>query len=116
VRALLDLPRTATDLDATPAAYPAPTALAGFVAARDRHPVNPCAGLTSAAAADLDHTVPASAGGRTVRDNLASLVRRWHRLRTHGGWLVERVDRGWRWTSPTGRTTTTRPHDYRLGP
>jgi hypothetical protein len=116
VRAMLAAPVTATDLDATPRAYPAPAALADFVAARDRHPTNPCAGLTSARASDLDHVRSVRDGGATVRDNLTSPTRRWHRLRTLGGWTVRRVGRGWQWTSPLGRTTMTRPYDYRLGP
>jgi hypothetical protein len=116
VRSMLAAPVTAPDLDSTPCAYPPPAHLADFVATRDRHPTNPCAGRSAAHAADLDHTVPVSAGGKTVRDNLTSLTRRWHRLRTLGGWTVERIGRQWRWTSRTGRTITTAPHDYRLGP
>jgi hypothetical protein len=117
VRELLTTPLRAPELDGAPRAYPAPAALADFIATRDRHPTNPCAGRSAAHAADLDHTVPVDAGGATVRDNLASVTRRWHRLRTLGGWTVERIGRGWRWTSiRTGRTITTAPHDYRLGP
>ena len=113
---MLDHPATAEHLDATPAAYPAPARLAEFVAVRDRHPVNPTAGPTSAAAADLDHTRSVATGGTTVRDNLAAITRRWHRLKTHGDWHVARHGRGWAWTSPRGHTYTTQPYDYRLGP
>src|SRR5207248_8478712 len=111
VRAMLAHPWTADDLDATPAAYPAPTRLAEFVAVRDRHPTNPTAGPTAAAAADLDHTRSVADGGATIRDNLTSIVRYWHRLKTHGGWTVQRHHRGWQWTSPRGRTYTTGPYD-----
>ena len=45
--------------------------------------------------------------------NLTALTRRWHILKTHSGWTVTRHDRGWQWTSPTGRTYTTQPYDYR---
>jgi len=114
VREMLTSPVTATELDGTPDAYPAPVALADFVATRDRHPTNPCAGLSSAHSSDLDHVQPVRAGGDTVRDNLTTPTRRWHRLRTLGGWTVRRVGRGWLWTSPLGRTATTSPYDYRL--
>ncbi|HEU5034415.1 MAG TPA: DUF222 domain-containing protein [Mycobacteriales bacterium] len=113
---LLDFPITADSLDDDPGAARPSAALAEFVAVRDRHPVNPSAGPTDAAAADVDHTIPRSAGGRTVRDNLASLTRRWHIARTHGGWSYRRVGRSWEWTSPSGLTFTTSPYDYRLGP
>jgi hypothetical protein len=116
IHAMVAAPMTAANLDTTPQAYPAPAALADFVATRDRHPSSPGAGLTPARASDLDHVVPVRDGGTTVRDNLATPTRRWHRLRTLGGWTVRRVGRGWQWISPTGRTTTTHPHDYRLGP
>jgi hypothetical protein len=116
IQQMLAEPITVAALDATPDAYPAPAALADFVATRDRHPSSPCAGLTAASASDLDHVVPVRDGGTTVRDNLATPTRRWHRLRTIGGWTVRRLGRGWEWISPTGRTTTTHPHDYRLGP
>jgi hypothetical protein len=92
------------------------TGLAEFIAVRDRHPVNPTAGPTSAAAADLDHTISVRTGGTSTRDNLASLVRYWHRLKTFGGWTVTRHHRGWQWTSPRGHTYQTQPYDYRLGP
>jgi hypothetical protein len=116
VRDMLAHPCTAHDLDTTPAAYPPPARLAEFIAVRDRHPVNPTAGPTAAAAADLDHTHAVGDGGQTVRDNLTAITRHWHRLKTHGGWTLTRHQRGWQWTSPHGRTYTTHPYDYRLGP
>jgi len=116
LRELLLGPVSAEALDRTPNAYPAPTRLAEFIGARDRHPTSPGAGLSAARASDIDHVVSVREGGKTVRDNLHSPTRRWHRLRTYGGWSVSRWGRGWRWMSWTGRTVTTRPHDYRLGP
>ena len=107
---------TADTLDNTPAAYPAPARLAEFIAMRDRHPTNPTAGPTAASAADLEHVVAASQGGHTVQHNLTYEVRRWHQLKTHGGWKVQRHGRGWKWTSPRGRTYYTQPYDYRHGP
>jgi hypothetical protein len=116
IRAMLTAPATAEVLDEAPDAYPAPAALADFIATRDRHPTSPAAGPTAARASDLDHVVAVRDGGTTIRDNLTTPTRRWHRLRTLGGWTVRRVGRGWLWTSPTGRTTRTAPYDYRLGP
>jgi hypothetical protein len=114
VRDLLDAPMTAEALDATPDAYPVPVRLAEFVASRARHPSNPCAGESAASAGDLDHITPVAAGGETRRDNLHAPTRRWHVLTTHTAWQTERnPDGSWTWTSPLGRTTTTRPHDYR---
>jgi hypothetical protein len=113
---LLAAPVTADELDSAPDVYEPSTALAEFIGLRDRHPTNPTAGPTSAAAADIDHVVAFGAGGRTVRDNLASVSRRWHLLKTHAGWSVTRTETGWTWTSPAGITHTTQPYDYRLGP
>jgi len=114
IGAMLAAPLTAAELEHWPDAYPAPAALADFIATRDRHPTNPGAGLSAAHASDLDHVVAVRDGGKTVRENLTTPTRRWHRLRTLGGWTVRRVGRGWQWTSPLGRTITTRPYDYRL--
>ena len=114
VRNLLDTPVTAEELDATPDANPAPARLADFAATRARFPSNPCAGESAASAGDLDHITPIANGGRTIRDNLHAPTRRWHLLRTHTGWRVDRyADGTCRWTSPLGRTTVTRPYDYR---
>jgi len=116
VAALLAAPVTAGDLDAHPDRYPPTAALAEFVALRDRHPSTPTAGPTSAAAADLDHVISQRDGGPSTKDNLHTPTRRWHVLKTHAGWTVHREGRGWRWTSPTGRTYLIEPYDYRLGP
>ena len=114
--ALLAFPITAESLDDHPDAETPSAALAEFVCVRDRHPVNPCAGLTPAQACDLDHTISRSQGGTTTRANLAALIRRWHRLKTFSEWTYRKLDYGWEWTSPTGRKHHTYPHDYRLGP
>src|SRR5438270_6123194 len=116
VRDMLAHAWTADTLDNTPTAYPAPARLAEFIAMRDRHPTNPAAGPTAAAAADLEHVIAASKGGKTISENLTYEVRRWHNLKTHGGWTVQRHGRGWKWTSPRGRTYYTQPYDYRNGP
>ena len=116
VRDLLTHPWTADHLDNTPDAYPPPAQLAEFIAIRDRHPTNPTAGPTAASAADLEHPIPTSQGGQSIKTNLTYQTRHWHRLKTHGGWTLQRHDRGWQWTSPHGRTYYTQPYDYRLGP
>ncbi|HET7531031.1 MAG TPA: DUF222 domain-containing protein [Mycobacteriales bacterium] len=116
VSALLAHPVTADDLDGAPEAYPPRADLAEFVGWRDRHPTNPAAGQSSASAGDQDHVVSARDGGLSVRDNLHSPARRWHRLRTHAGWLVERIGRAVRWTAPSGRVYLVNPYDFRLGP
>ena len=77
----------------TPSAYPAPARLAEFIAMRDRHPTNPTAGPTAASAADIEHVTPHGKGGTTTRDGLTTNVRRWHNLKTHGGWTVQRHGR-----------------------
>ena len=115
LRVLVDYPITAESLDEKPHAETPKPALAEFVALRDRHPTNPTAGCTAASAGDLDHTISRATGGLTIRDNLTAVGRRWHILKTHGHWTVRRHGRGWQWTSPTGRTYTTQPYDYRLG-
>jgi hypothetical protein len=113
---LVAAPVTADVLDDHPDCYPPRADLAEFVALRDRHPSNPTAGASSAAAADLDHIVSERHGGPSTRDNLHSPTRRWHVLRTHAGWTVTRTGRGCTWTSPAGRTYLIEPYDYRLGP
>lgn len=107
---------TAHELDRAPDAYPPRADLAEFVGWRDRHPTSPAAGQSSAAAGDQDHLLSAREGGPSSRDNLHSPTRRWHRLRTHAGWLACRNGRAVRWTAPSGRTYLIDPYDFRLGP
>lgn len=117
LRDLMDAARTDGELDRRPDAEEPAAALAEFVSIRDRHPANPTAAPTAAAAGDLDHIRPRGAGGLTIRANLHVPSRRWHVLRTHGGWRLTR-DAGGRitWTSPQGRTYRINPYDYRRGP
>jgi HNH endonuclease len=59
---------------------------------------------------DLDHVVPHADGGRTVADNLVSLCRRHHRIKTHSTWQVHLDEqRRLHVTSPLGQTRTTSP-------
>ena len=116
VRDLLAAPRTDGTLDQRGDVDDPSAALGEFVATRDRHPSNPTAAPTSAGAGDLDHVKPRGSGGPTTRANLHSPARRWHVLRTRGGWrLRPRPGGGVTWISPQGRSYVTRPHNY-LGP
>ena len=116
VSELLAAALTADDLDNAPGAYPPRADLAEFVGWRDRHPTNPAVGQSSASAGDQDHLVSAGEGGPSSRHNLHSPARRWHRLKTHAGWLAARIGRAVRWTAPSGRTYLIDPYDFRLGP
>jgi hypothetical protein len=65
---------------------------------------------------DIDHITPWPRG-RTKPDELGGECRRHHVVKTHSAWKVKPERRGavvdLTWTSPLGRTYTTRPHDYR---
>src|SRR4051812_30983686 len=65
---------------------------------------------------DIDHGKPWDDGGETDRANGNPVNRQWHRAKTLGGWTVIQTEHGWTWRSPHGLTSTTTPHDYRLGP
>ena len=59
---------------------------------------------------DPDH--PGQAG-RTAADNIACLSRIGHIAKTHNGWTCEGDANGiLTWTSPSGQTYHTAPHDY----
>ena len=53
---------------------------------------------------DTDHVIPYSEGGPTASDNLGSLCRRHHRLKTHhSGWRYTVLEPGcYLWSSPHG--------------
>ncbi len=57
---------------------------------------------------DIDHAQPWEQNGRTDPDNLGSLCRRHHRLKTHGKWQIteSHADGTCVWRSPTGRRIT----------
>lgn len=53
---------------------------------------------------DLDHTIPASAGGPTSEDNLGDLCRRHHFTKHHTPWQARQLPGGLiQWQSPTGQ-------------
>jgi hypothetical protein len=111
--ALLDYGRTT---------YIPPAGLADFVRARDLSCRNPIC-RQPAARADLDHTIPYQPdpnrpGGTTSQHNLHASCRHHHRLKTHApGWQVDQhPDSTITWTTPTGHSYTSHPHDYRSDP
>ena len=61
---------------------------------------------------DLDHTIPYPQGP-TCPCNLGPGCRRHHRVKQAPGWHLEQPEPGiMRWTTPSGRTYTTRPTSY----
>ncbi len=62
---------------------------------------------------DLDHTVPYDRGGRTCTCNLAPACRRHHKAKQTPGWrLVQSQPGHLTWTTPSGRSYTSRPTQY----
>jgi hypothetical protein len=60
--------------------------------------------------ADIDHTIPAAAGGPTQDGNLECLCRGDHILKHHGGWSVRQISPGvLEWTSPHGIVAVDEP-------
>jgi hypothetical protein len=116
-RRLLTDPVSGTLLDYGRTTYTPPAGLADFVRARDlscRFPT--CS--QRAATADLDHTIPYQLDGITSDHNLHASCCRHHRLKTHTlDWHVEQhPDDTITWTTPTGHTYTSHPHNYRPEP
>jgi Domain of unknown function (DUF222) len=94
------------------AAYRPPPRIADLVIARDgtcrfgpcRRPAEKC---------DLDHVRPYHRGGLTCLCNLGGDCRLHHKLKQHRGWSVTQPVPGvFCWTTPAGRTYTTRPDSY----
>jgi hypothetical protein len=116
LRRLITDPMTGYLIDASPDIYRPGALLSRFIELRDVTSTGPNS-TVPATEVDQDHTNPFDGHGPTKEANLGSLNRRWHRAKTLGGWTVrQNPDRTWTWTSPHGQTTTTEPHDYRLGP
>jgi Domain of unknown function (DUF222) len=96
-------------------AYRPPPRIREYVAARDQTCRGPGCGQP-AWRGDLDHTVPWDQGGPTCPCDLGALCRRHHRLKQHPGWTVLQPQPGiFRWTTPAGRTYTTRPDPHYAG-
>jgi hypothetical protein len=62
---------------------------------------------------DLDHTTPFQHGGLTCECNLAPLCRQHHQAKQTPGWGLEQSSPGvLTWTTPSGRSYSTRPTIY----
>lgn len=96
--------------------YVPSAALADFVRCRDltcRWPGCEC----PAAACDIDHTIPYSAGGPTHASNLKCYCRTHHLVKTFWGWAEKQLPDGTLiLTSPAGRTHVTTPGSALLFP
>ncbi|WP_051476822.1 HNH endonuclease signature motif containing protein [Arthrobacter sp. Br18] len=89
--------------------YRVPKGLRTYIRVRDRTCRFPGCN-SSAARADLDHTVSWEDGGPTNHDNLASLCRKHHRMKHEAGWSVrQHPGSTLEWFSPTGRRYSTTP-------
>jgi hypothetical protein len=96
-------------------AYVPPPRIREYVAARDQTCRGPHCGQP-AWRGDLDHTVPYDQGGPTCPCDLGAVCRRHHRLKQRAGWsLVQPSPGTFQWTTPAGRTYTTRPAPYFTG-
>jgi hypothetical protein len=94
------------------AAYRPPPRIREFVIARDQTCRNPRCGQP-AWRADLDHTRPHHLGGLTCRCNLGGACRGDHQLKQLPGWSLTQPQPGvFQWTTPAGRTYTTRPDQH----
>jgi hypothetical protein len=61
---------------------------------------------------EIDHTVPYPAG-QTCECNLGPPCQRHHHAKHAPGWKLEQPEPGvMTWTTPSGRTYTTRPTQY----
>ena len=117
-RRLLTDPVSGTLLDYGRATYIPPVGLADFVRARDVYCRFPTC-QQRAATADLDHTIPYEArSGSTSDHNLFASCPHHHRLKTHSpGWNVKQHSDGRvTFTTATGHSYTSWPHDYRADP
>jgi hypothetical protein len=84
------------------AAYEVPDRLVEQDALVDHHCVFPWC-TRPARSCDCDHAVPYGEGGPTCSCNTALLCRGHHRIKTHGGWTYDVLDRGtYLWHSPHG--------------
>ena len=111
-RAVIFDEETGTFLAASSTAYRSPAALERHIKLRDRtcrfpgcrQPAKWC---------DIDHGKPWHKGGLTTECNLMCLCRHHHRLKQSPAWRVLFENGISTWTTRTGHTYTSRPHDYR---
>ncbi len=111
-RAVVFDENTGTFLAASSPSYRLPADLERHIKHRDRTCRFP--GCRQPATwCDIDHVRPWLDGGPTADCNLACLCRRHHRLKQTPAWRVAFDDGVSTWTTRTGHTYTTHPHDYR---
>ncbi len=97
------------------ASYRPPPRIRELVIARDQTCRNPRCGQP-AWKGDLDHTRPYHLGGVTCGCNLGGVCRGDHQLKQLPGWTLTQPEPGvFRWTTPAGRTYTTRPDQHNVG-
>jgi hypothetical protein len=85
--------------------------LKDLIRARTAQCTAPCCGA-QAVHCDLDHTLPYPAG-ITCQCDLAPACRRHHRCKQAPGWQLSQPEPGvMHWTTPSGRSYTTRPTVY----
>ncbi|WP_234356765.1 HNH endonuclease signature motif containing protein [Streptomyces sp. NBRC 110028] len=119
-RRLITHPTTGMLIKTDPTTYKPTAEVERHVVARDAHCTFPTCNMP-AHRCDLDHVAPfnhtdPTAGGQTTPDNLTTLCRRHHLMKTHHpGWALKRDSESGTttWTAPTGHTYTNHPHDYR---
>ncbi len=106
-----DAPGGCAHATASPA-YRPPPRIREYVIARDQTCRNPRCGQP-AWRADLDHTRPYDHGGPTCKCNLGGACRSDHQLKQLPGWTLTQPQPGiFQWTTPAGRTYTTRPDQH----
>ena len=107
-RRILINPDTGGLLDFGRQTYRPPKSLRPYVKMRDKTCRAPGC-VRNARYCDLDHIKSWDSGGNTRKDNLASLCRTHHLLKTHGDWQYEITPEGKaRWTLP-GQVYVERP-------
>ena len=111
-RAVIFDEKTGTFLAASATSYRSPADLERHIKHRDRtcrfpgcrQPAKWC---------DVDPAKPWHQGGATVECNLQCLCRTHHRLKQNPAWRVTFEDGVSTWTTRSGHTYTSQPHDYR---
>ncbi|MFB9384336.1 DUF222 domain-containing protein [Pseudonocardia petroleophila] len=112
-RRLVTDPLTGAVLDHGRTTYRPPAVLADHVRARDLTCRAPGC-RRAATTCELDHVMPWQDEGTTSEDNLVCLCTAHHDLKEQPGWQVTlHPDRSLEWTTPTGHTYRTEPHDHR---
>ena len=112
-RRLVTDPLSGALLDHGRTTYRPPVALSEYVRARDVRCRSPIC-RRQAINCELDHTVAWADGGRTAEDNLWAGCVHDHHVKHRPGWRVRQLPDGQlEWSTPTGHTYRSRPHDYR---